>query len=669
MMTKLVLVLVSLLAFASFALASGVADDSSEEGSATEMGEALGLYPEYFQFDTIAQMEELSGIGITKFNEAPGLAEQVARGELPPVHDRLPAEPLVIVRNEIGKYGGTLRMAHNGTSTAVIQAVNKFMEQMPYTYDPDYNRVGPNILLESELRSGGREYIWRLRKGMRWSDGAPMTADDYLFWYEAVAMNKDLSPQGINSFKVKGTMGKMEKIDDYNVKITFAAPFGYFPEQICLFRPPPFAPKHYLKQFHPDYATEAELNKTMKDEGFTDWLSMWTSMRTWWAVENPDMPNIRPWIMQTDGRAPVNTMIRNPYFWKVDTAGNQLPYIDRVESVLVGDQEGYKLKVIAGDVDYVFGPQLGQTAETFSLLKGYETEGNYRLISSRGAINNQGTVRVNMAHEDPVVREIFQEKDFRIALSIGLDRDEINEVVHRGSYFPSQVGPNNDWGWSDYFKQYTQYDPAEANRLLDGLGLNWNGSKTQRLRPDGKSMELVMFVYTARGPYMVEMAEMYKQYWADLGISVTLKPYGEGVWGKLIAESEWHLSFSQAFGGQRGFPTTSRGEIIPLSANYTVTPAWGKWIVTGGKEGVEPPDDVKRLAEIPGEFMQEPDQAKRDEIEAEIFNIHMDNMWVIGGMNENPNMRFSTFSNRVKNRVGTVWATYHHVASSWYLEE
>ena len=670
-MRTTVLIAAALMMSVASAFSGGTGEGATQtsEAGASAQGQALGLYPEYFQFATLAEFEQVTGNTITQFGEAPMLAEMVARGELPPVEQRLPEQPLVIVRNAIGKYGGTLRTAHDGTATDVILTVNKFMEQMPYTFDPDYDRVGPNILQESELIGDGDQFIWHLRKGMRWSDGEPMTADDYMFWYEAVATNKDLQPNGVREFKLNGIMGVMEKVDDYQLRITFPAKFGYFPEQIAIFRPGPFLPKHYMTQFHPEYVSEEQLSATLKEEGFTDWKSMWTSKRTHWAVENPDMPHIRPWIMETDGRAQVNTMIRNPYFWKVDTAGNQLPYIDGVESILVGDQEAKKLQVISGDADYIYGEMLGKTAETFALLKENEQRGGYTLISTRGTLNNQGTVNVNMAHDDLILRELFLEKDFRIALSLGLDRDEINQVIHRGAYIPSQVTPNTAFGNDDAFKQHIRYDPDAANRLLDGLDLAWNSDQTVRLRPDGEPLQLVMFVYTARGPWMVEMAEMYKQYWSDLGVDVLLKPFGEGVWNKIFVESDWHLAMSQAFGGMKGYPAISRGEIVPIHARFGVTPRWAQWIVTDGAEGVEPPADVKRLAEIPNLFMQEADPAKRAQIEEEIFRIHLDNMWIIGGMNANPDLNFSPFSNRIRNRVGTVWATYHHVASAWYFDE
>ena len=159
-------------------------------------------------------------------------------------------------------------------------------------------------------------------------------------------------------------------------------------------------------------------------------------------------------------------MIRNPYFWKIDTAGNQLPYIDGVESILVGDQEAKKLQVISGDADYIYGEMLGKTAETFALLKENEQRGGYTVISTRGTLNNQGTSNVNMAHDDMVLRDLFLEKDFRIALSLGLDRDEINQVIHRGAYIPSQVTPNTPFGNDEVFKLWMQAPAISWGVLL-----------------------------------------------------------------------------------------------------------------------------------------------------------------------------------------------------------
>ena len=230
-MRTTVLIAAALMMSVAFAFSGGTGEGASQASAAgaSAQGQALGLYPEYFQFATLTEFEQVTGTTITQFGEAPMLAEMVARGELPPVEERLPEQPLVIVRNAIGKYGGTLRTAHDGTSTDVILTVNKFMEQMPYTFDPNYDRVGPNILQESELVGDGDQFIWHLRKGMRWSDGEPMTADDYMFWYEAVATNTELQPNGVREFKLNGIMGVMEKVDDYQLRITFPGAIRLLP--------------------------------------------------------------------------------------------------------------------------------------------------------------------------------------------------------------------------------------------------------------------------------------------------------------------------------------------------------------------------------------------------------------------------------------------------------
>ena len=668
-MRKPLLVLLALVISVSVAFAGATAEEGTTAAAEMDMGKALGLYPEFFQFASLTEMEAKTGIKLTEFGESPHLAALVAKGELDPVEERLPEQPLVIVRNEIGRYGGTLRTSHDGESSDVVRTINKFLEQMPYTYDPDYNRLGPNILLESELLPGGTEYVWHLRKGMRWSDGMPMTADDYMFWYKAVALNKELAPGGIREFKSGGVMGTMEKFAEDRLKITFPGPFGYFSEQIAIFRPGPFLPAHYMKQFHPDYTTDDELNATIKEAGFSDWVSLWTAKRTHWTVENPDMPHIRPWIVTTDGRAPVNRMYRNPYYWKIDTAGNQLPYIDEVESVLIGDQEGKKLSVIAGDIDYITGGVLGMTAETFALLKENESKGGYNVVSSPGDVGNQHTIFVNLAHPDLVLREIFLEKDFRIALSIGIDRNEVNEVLFRGSRIPTQVRPNTSFGTDPLFQTYLEYDPDEANRLLDGIGLTWNSDRTRRLRPDGKPLDLIMGVYTAVGPIQMQSAEMYQQYYSDLGIRLTLKPYDEATINKMYEEDKYDLMFAQAFGGGRGYPIVSRQNVVPIQKLYYPAPGWGKWLFSDGMEGVEPPDEIKRLAEIPVGFYAEGDPAKRDAMEQEIFQIMIGNLYLIGGMDEDASINFGVYSKKLRNQVGKIWARYHHVASAWYLAE
>ena len=671
-MKRAILIFSIMLISVSFAFA-GATQAEPEAAAGAAMGEPLGIHPDIWMFATLSELEEYTGQEITQFGEAPELAEMVANGELPPVEERLPEEPFVVVRNEIGKYGGTIRTTHDGGVSALVLSHLKFFAEQLNTWNTTFTEFGPNVLQGYEVLPGNKEFIWHLRKGMKWDDGAPITADDFVFWYEAEAANLELNPGGVWFWKLAGESGVLEKIDDFTVKVIWEAPYGYFPQAMNIFNPALVIPKHYLSQFHPDYTAKADLDRTIKEEGFSDWQTLWTAKRTAVVNENPDMPNYRAWTTTTDGFATVNRMFRNPYYWKIDTAGNQLPYIDELVSVGVGDKEAMKLKIIAGDTDWVSSPQFGWDAENYAFFKEYEQQGGYTVKTSRGEGGNANAIDLNLTHKDPFYRELFNKKDFRVALSIGFDRVEINEVLFRGSYTPSQIGPTNmDWGWSDFFKQYTEHDPDEANRILDELGLEWNSSKTVRLRPDGKPMQLVFLIQSWRYS-AVPMAEMIKQNWDDIGIDVALKPYDQGAIVVERDQGDWEIIMSGGAGGNTMNPPVMDTEQVMVGDNWDVSNDWAKWINPGGDPGVEPPPHVKadvlRIYEITQEFLAEADKDVRDAMIREIFEINMKHLWTIGGLNVNPDLFYQTFSNRIRNQVGFVHAYYHHVPSAWYFEE
>jgi peptide/nickel transport system substrate-binding protein len=663
---------VILFATAALAIAGSTAEDDS--GGMAAAGEPLGLYPQYWQFADLDEMEDVTGIRLTEFGESPQLAARVAAGELPPVEDRLPKQPLVVVRNEIGTYGGTLQTAHEGTATGLVLTVYKFDQEFPGTWDPDVTEVRPNWLREIEVVGDASEYIWHMREGMKWSDGAPMTADDVMFWYEAEALNEELRPGGVRTFMVLGEMGVAQKIDDYTVKWSLAGPNGYWVQQHGILWPPLPLPEHYLSEFHPDYASESDLADIIAEEGFSDWLTLWNAKATSVVHENPEMPNNRAWIVLTDGMAPVNRMIRNPYYWKIDTAGNQLPYIDEIESVLI-DRDAMKLSVIAGEIDYITGELLDLwSAETYALLKEREADGNYIVKTSRGIVNNIGAFNLNLTHGDPFYRELFNEKDFRVALSIGIDRDEINDTVMRGSGIPSQVGPTyKEEGWSDTWKVYTEYDPDEANRLLDGLGLEWNGNRTARLRPDGDPIQIVALIETWRIG-AVEMTEMYTQYWADLGLKIIAKPMEPNAKNFEWEEGRYEMRVGLSSAGHPMESIFEDDRMVPLVADsWVVDRNWGLWATSGGEEGEEPPTaelqaDIKRLWELRGMFFPESDAAKREAMIDEAMAINLKHLWTVGGMNANPDLTFNPYNKGLRNVVGVTYAWSSHVPAAWFFE-
>ena len=653
---------------AGVAFAAGAIEDT---GTATGPGANMVDFTptgQVVQYNTIADYERETGNEISSFQQSPFLDPMVASGSLPPVQDRLPDEPLVIQpADEIGQYGGTLV---DGSSN--VAWVEDLLREFPHVYGSNMQGVLPNVFMNYAVSNGGRSYTFNIRPGIKWSDGHPFGADDFMFWWEAIALNTTLNPSGVWSMKAGGEMGVVSKVDDNTITMTFRTPYGVLLERLNRWRPLPYNPAHYLRQFHPDYTDAAEVDATAKEKGFSNWTEMFVDESYWY--NNPNTPTIFAWkTLNRGASAPVQNLERNPYFWKIDIAGNQLPYIDKVRRPNLGDQQAKVLKTIAGELDFMHAGPLGY-ATSFTVLKQNEQRGNYRLVRMRGWADNFGTTSFNMSIDDPVWRELFNNKDFRIALSLGLDRDRINEVVFKGLYNPSQPAPPESSvynGADPAFKQYTDHDPDRANQILDDLGLTWNSDRSKRSLPDGRPFELPAQVQND-DPLVVAIAELMVQNWEDLGLRTVLRPIDWGMQAQRRTAGNFHVQIgSENFGGQAPIIGALRCAPVPICNSWRPNPQWAQWTVSGGTQGEEPPDDVKRLFEIHEEFVAEPDAQKRFELEQEMYAIHNANMWIIGVINQPGDLEtvwYATFTNRMYNipsPVAPEW--YYAVPESWAM--
>lgn len=619
-----------------------------------------------------AEYQEATGEVVGPLKESPLLAEKVAAGELPPVEERVPEDPLVIMpADRIGTFGGTLRDAHRGRFGFLEDLLNEF----PLTYSSDMQEILPNIFQSWEVSDDATTFTFKLRKGMKWSDGEPFTTADFMFWYEDIALNEELRPNGVDEIKVKGEMGKFEALDDYTLRVTFSAPNGVFLETLCRFRPVPYAPAHYMKQFHPKYTSKEELDKKVEEAGFSSWVELFEDELYYY--NNPKIPTIFAWVPLNKNTDPVHQFVRNPYYWKVDVEGNQLPYIDRVDRTNYHDLETILLKALAGDVDQLH-PFFTQYAENYALLKKNEEKGNYRLVPALGWSDNWAVISFNFSHEDPVWREIFRDKRFRIALSHAINRQEINDILFFGrNGMPSSPAPPDGppyYGESEDFHRYAAYDPDKANALLDEMGLAWNEDHTVRLRPDGKPLEAVMTVLLTGPGKHVEISEMYKQYFADIGFKVSIKPLDYQIFSETLRSGKYDLAVSDVnWGGRRPIIAALRPEPMPLSDGWIVNPPWGAWIVSGGQQGEEPPEAVKRLYELHNEFIAEPDLQKRIEITKEIYRIHNENFWLIASNKKQADSiqdYYQLVHNRLINMpIPVPPETPYMVPSQWALQE
>ncbi len=628
------------------------------------MGDFTG---QVVQYNTIADYEAATGNEISTFQQSPILDAAVADGTLPPVEERLPDEPLVMQpADQIGEYGGTMRNTHEGN----FDFLEDLLREFPHVYGSNMQGVLPNVFMNAETSADGLSTTFTIRPGIKWSDGHPFGADDFVFWYEAIAANEDLNPNGVNNMKVGGEMGTVTKVDENTIVMTFKAPYGVLLERLNRWRPMPYAPAHYLKQFHPDYTDPDDVNALAEERGFSNWVELFQAEHDWYG--NPDEPTIFAWKAVTRGASvPVQELERNPYYWKVDTAGNQLPYVDHINRPNLGDREAILLDVIAGQTDYMNPYTLGYLTN-YPVLKQNEESGGYRVLPQFGWSDVLGVVTFNMSIDDDVLRELFRNKEFRVALSIGYDRDRINEVVFNGLYKPSQVAPPDASvynGADPGFKLHTEHDPDRANEILDSLGLTWNEDQSQRLLPDGRPFELSAQVHTG-WVQQVPIAELIAQGWEDIGLKTTIVPLDGRLHTERRLAGDYELQVRPVnWAGQAPIIGAMRGEPMPISSSWLVNPPWAQYVMSGGAEGEEPPDDVKRLYEIFEEFIAEPDAQKRFELESEMYKIHQDNLWVIGSIKQPGDLEavwYAVFSNRmynIPNPVAPEW--YYAAPETW----
>ncbi len=376
----------------------------------------------------------IGNIPAGSYNEAPLLADMVAAGALPPVEERLPNEPLIIpVVEEIGQYGGTLRRAflgpgdHNNYTRVVYDALVR--------HAPDGSEVIPHIAAGWSSNGDFTQWTVRLRPGAKWSDGQPFTADDIMFWYNDILLNEDLMPSlPVWMQNADGSAVKVEKVDDYAVKWTYNAPNTAFLLDLAnkdgadkSINNLAFAPAHYLKDFHPNYADAADLAAKVAAAGFDTWVELF-------AVEalphlSGNRPSMAAWA--PDGSSvsdPVFTIARNPYYIGVDPAGNQLPYIDEVRFTFFADKEALNLAAVAGEID-LQGRHINMSA--YPVLIENAAAGGYRVVTWPTFGGSDAVVMFNQTWQGPEA-EAFQNKDFRIALSYAIDRNAIKELAFLG---------------------------------------------------------------------------------------------------------------------------------------------------------------------------------------------------------------------------------------------
>ena len=593
--------------------------------------------PSPVMYNTLKDYEKATGKKITSFSEAPMLAELVKQGKLPPVEKRLPGEDTVVIKpaEEIGQYGGTARAVHINPSDLEDAGVEGFKGSEPMLrVAPDGKTILPNIAKSWKFTEGGKVLTLYLRKGIKWSDGEPFTADDIMFWWEDVILNDELTPVKPKEWSPGGKLMEVKKINNYTVQLRFAVPYYVATLYLAHYLGGPstfYFPKHYMKQFHPKYTPMEKLKAMCKEGGYDKWYQLFWAKSPGWTPSVPQdvgIPTIEAYVLKNK-KPGVTVLERNPYYWKVDTEGNQLPYIDQVQATLVSDPEAVNMKAITGEVDFA---ALHLSLQNYPLYMENAQKGGYRVQLRPTSRVSEVGFTLNQTHPDPVKCKIFQDVRFRIALSVALNREEINKTIFFGKGVPMQVtfSPLSAFYEEEWAKAYTEYDPKRANQLLDEMGLDKRDSQGYRLMPDGKRLTITIEYW----PYscFTPVAELAKEYWENIGIQIILKTEERSFWGTRMLASLHDMTVWEIVNSDLLFPSW-HGWAVPYIGDLAACPwgnKWHDWYFSSGKQGWEPPEKVKRLFKLFETYLTAPSDKERIKAAKELGRAQAENLWVIG---------------------------------------
>jgi peptide/nickel transport system substrate-binding protein len=589
------------------------------------------------------------------YQEVPFFADKVQKGDLPPIEKRLPEQPALAEflwpGQQPGNYGGELDMLVSTAKDTRLAVTYGYAQLV--TYDAQY-QLQPNILESYDIEQG-RIFTFHLRKGQRWSSGAPFTSEDFRFFWEDIANNKDLSPAGPPSdLLLDGEAPKVEVIDETTIRYSWSKPNPYFLPALAV-RPDLFiyAPAKYLKSMHAKYVDPAKLAEQVKDAGARNWASLFNKKNNPYKNDNPKLPTLSPWVLKTKPPADRFVFERNPYYFRVDSQGHQLPYIDKLV-FSVADAKLIPAKAGAGET-MLQGKDIRFSDYTF--LKESEQRNGYRVLLWKTGSGSSFTLFPNLTVDDPVWRRLMRDVRFRRALSLAIDRHEINQVIYYGL---AREGANTVLPESPLFrpelqKAYAAFDLDQANRLLDEAGLAKRDDEGFRVLPDGRPLTVIIDLAGAV-PEESDVLELIRDSWAQIGVRLFSKPFARDVFRNRVFAGQSIMSVWT--GLENGLPTAnaSPAELAPADQLDLEWAKWGQYFQTNGMSG-EPVDmpEPKQQLELLSDWGATEDFTTRTEIWERMLQTYADQVYTIGTVASVPQP--IVVSNRLHNVPGAeVWS-------------
>ncbi|QIB35958.1 ABC transporter substrate-binding protein [Ancylobacter pratisalsi] len=565
--------------------------------------------------------------------EAPSLVQDIWEGRLPDLSERLPEDPRVIDLPAMGRtpghYGGTLRMLMGDQRDIRMMTVYSYARLVVFDLNGE---IIPDILAKVDVEEG-RIFTLHLRKRHRWSDGHLFTAEDFRYWWEDVANDDYLSPDGPPlQLVVKGERPHFEVIDETTVRFSWSMPNPGFLPALAAAQPVQIAlPSHYMKQFHQRYADPLRLAGLIKMERVKGWGALHDRMARSYRPENPELPTLSAWMPTTKPPSEFFIFKRNPYYHRVDEQGRQLPYIDEV-TMSIGTSSLIPAKVAAGGADL----QARYIAfSDYTFLKEGEANGHYNVRLWERGEGAYVTLVPNLNVTDPGWRAVLRDVRVRRALSVAINRRDINQVIffglaHEGA---NTVLPGSPLYDSRFDRAWSQYDPALANKLLDEAGLERRDDDGIRLLPDGRRAEIT--VETAGdNTEETDILELVGYDWAKIGI----KLYPRGVQRDLLRRSviagNAKMAVWPGLDNATAGPNMPPDSLAPTTSMQFQWPLWGQYVDTMGREG-EKPDlpAAQELVDLAKRWRRSVTPEERKEIWTRMLEINADQVFTIGILN------------------------------------
>lgn len=583
------------------------------------------------------------------YREAPDLAARVDAGTLPPVDQRLPGNPLLLsVDEEIGRYGGTWGMAMVGQGDGALIYRSIGYEHL-VRWDPAWRRVIPNVAQSFKVSDDARSFTFRLRPGMRWSDGVPFTAEDVRFWFDHVLMEPELTvvqpswlPRGADAVR-------LEVDDPYTVRFVFREPnavfLGALASAVDLASGTAF-PRHalsrYVRALNPD-GIAAEVAAA----GVATWADLFelkagllrsrsdasgllrrpvAGLDTVATAER--IPTLNAWMIDRiePGDPPRLVAERNPFYWKIDPVGHQLPYIDRAVFALTTTPERVVELLASGSIGmqarHLVGPAVQSRLDDF-LAHGY------RPLVMQSAETNTLPIAFNLAHPDPLLHAVLDSTRFRVALSQALDRRAIIAAVYGGRGEPAQVAPRPE---SRFYSerlasQHLDLDPAAANAALDAMGLAAREPDGIRRLSDGRRLSLSVLVRFDR-PHHRRALEMVAAQWRAVGVEIRPEPADRTEILRRAGDNDYDLLIGQTDGGIDAIQEAYA--YIPVLGPLAA-PQWARWLDDpASPNAVAPPEPIRHQLDLFSRLKRSPDPDEQDWLMRAILEIAADEFYTIG---------------------------------------